>query len=119
MSVRARGASTAGTGTAGISSRGEDNDCFSYEIMSISATDAEAVDDYLTKYGYAINHIKSVTYGLNNRSRFHYIQTDGAIVKGNVPMYAKEMIKRIFDNGIRIWNKDYFLDYSNGNPLSS
>ena len=119
MSVRARGASTAGTGTAGISSRGEDNDCFSYEIMSISATDAEAVDDYFTKYGYAINHIKSVTYGLNNRSRFHYIQTDGAIVKGNVPMYAKEMIKRIFDNGIRIWNKDYFLDYSNGNPLST
>lgn len=119
MSVRAQGQSTAGTDSAGISSRAEDNDCFCYEIMSISYTDAEAVDSYFTKYGYAINHIKSLSRGLNGRSRFHYVQTDNAVVKGDIPMYAKEMIKRMFDNGIRIWNKDYFLDYSNGNPLST
>lgn len=111
--------STTGGTDAGVSARSFELDKFSVEFLSIDKEVAIDIDNYFTKYGYAVQCLKNVPFGLNGRSYFYYVQTDNLTVKGNIPQYAKANIKRLYDKGIRLWSASHFLDYSAGNSLST
>lgn len=69
------------------------------------------IDNYFDKFGYAINDFKSINY--NNRSNFDYIETSQVVVDGDVPEDDINVIKNIFNSGVRIWHDtSTFLNYS-------
>lgn len=59
------------------------------------------VDDYFTKYGYAINKLRTPEF--NNRPHYTYIKTRDAIVYGNNGYNANEKIADILNKGITFW----------------
>ena len=68
------------------------------------------LDDFLSCYGYAIN--KVVQPNLHTRAYWNFIQTQGAVISGNMPSSSKEAIARIFDGGITFWhNGDQIGNY--------
>lgn len=72
------------------------------------------IDNYFDKFGYAINDFKSVNY--NNRSNFDYIETSQVVIDGNVPEDDMNIIKNIFNSGVRIWhNTTNFLNFNVSN----
>lgn len=111
--------STTGGSDAGIGARSFGLDKFTIEFQSLDKEVGIDIDNYFTKYGYRVEQLKDVPFGLNGRSYFYYVQTDNLTIKGNVPAYAKAGIKRIYDKGIRLWSAEHFLDYSAGNLLTS
>ncbi len=111
--------STTGGSDAGIGARSFGLDKFTIEFQSVDKQVAIDIDNYFTKYGYRVEQLKDVPFGLNGRSRFYYVQTDNLTIKGNVPAYAKAGIKRLYDKGIRLWSAEHFLDYSAGNLLTT
>lgn len=79
--------------------------------MCIKPYFAKKIDDYFTKYGYAINEL-----GYPNpkaRPHFTFIKTVGCDVKASLPSQLVEQINSIHDNGITFWkNLDSIGDYS-------
>lgn len=76
--------------------------CFLHN--TIDAKRAELYDKYLTRYGYAVNTISSpITSG---REIFNFVKTKGAIITGNIPVYAKMLLESAFDQGITIWHQE-------------
>ena len=68
------------------------------------------LDDFLSCYGYAIN--KVVQPNLHSRAYWNFIQTQGAVISGDMPSSSKEAIARIFDGGITFWhNGDQIGNY--------
>lgn len=70
-----------------------------------------AVDDYFTRYGYAIGEIQDIE--LHNRSIWDYIKTnDASISVPNAPVEAETAIKDMFDSGLTIFHSSaYFKRY--------
>ena len=74
-------------------------------------------------YGYATNKVKQPN--LTGRSYWNFVQTDGAVIAGDMPSSSKEAIGRIFDGGITFWHNgdnvgNYAISTSNGsinNPI--
>lgn len=116
--VKRQGVSTHGYDATSMAQCGENSQVFTYEIMSLDNAAAKELDDYFTMFGYAINQCKSIELGLNGRTRFHYVKTKGCNAVGNAPMYAKNFINDRFDKGIRMWKKDYYLNYSEFNSIA-
>lgn len=76
--------------------------CFLHN--TIDAKRAELYDKYLTRYGYAVNTISApITAG---REIFNFVKTKGAIITGNIPVYAKTLLEAAFDQGITIWHQE-------------
>ena len=68
------------------------------------------LDDFLSCFGYAINKVE--TPNLHSRQYWNFIQTQGAVVTGNMPASSKDAIARIFDGGITFWhNGDQIGNY--------
>lgn len=85
--------------------------CFTLMFFRPSYEQFKQIDNYFDKFGYAINDFKSVNY--NNRSNYDYIKTTQIIVDGDVPEDDLNVIKSIFNNGVRIWHDPTtFLNYS-------
>ena len=83
---------------------------------SLKAQDAEKVDNFFTKYGYATNCFKSID--ITARPRFYYVKTDDFNVSaGSIPTTALQEIANIFQAGIRFWHGDYLGDYSVSNAV--
>ena len=77
---------------------------YPYEYIKI-------IDNYFSKFGYAINDYKDISY--NNRSNYDYIETTNITIEGDVPEEDMNNIKTIFNNGVRIWhNPTNFLNYN-------
>lgn len=69
------------------------------------------IDNYFDKFGYAINDFKAVNY--HNRPNYDYIETSQVIIEGDVPEDDMNVIKNIFNSGVRIWHDtSTFLNYS-------
>lgn len=64
--------------------------------------EAKRIDDFFTCYGYAINRVKIPT--ITGRRYWNFIQTENAVIGGNMPSSSKEAIGRIFDSGITFWH---------------
>lgn len=76
--------------------------CFLHN--TIDSLRAELYDKYLTRYGYAVNTISApITAG---REIFNFVKTKGAIITGNIPVYAKTLLEAAFDQGITIWHQE-------------
>lgn len=75
---------------------------FHFGRVSVQAEYAKMIDDYFTRYGYAI---KKLQYpNLNARPEFTYIKTIGCTINGSVPSDDEIAICSIMDNGITFWN---------------
>ena len=91
-----------------------DKFCFTICYYRLSYEQFKQIDNYFDKFGYAINDFKNVNY--NNRSNFDYIETSQVLIDGDVPEDDLNVIKSIFNNGVRIWhNPDTFLNFSVAN----
>lgn len=87
---------------------------FSVMFQRVCYEQFKQIDNYFDKFGYAINDFKQVNY--NNRSNFDYIETSQVLIDGDVPEDDLNVIKSIFNNGVRIWHKpDTFLNFSVAN----
>lgn len=71
----------------------------------ICAEDAQRFDEYLSRYGYAVNCIDSVHY-TNPRFNQHYVQTSECIVTGGAPASVKDTIANAFNKGITFWKNN-------------
>lgn len=97
------------------------NESFDIAIMtkSITAPMAMCIDDYFTKFGYAINRIK--VPNRNVRPYWTYTKTVGCTIKGSVPCDDMKKICSIYDKGITFWNNGNNIgNYSLSNsPITS
>lgn len=85
--------------------------CFTVCYYRLSYEQFKQIDNYFDKFGYAINDFKSVNY--NNRSNFDYIETSQVVIEGDVPEDDMNVIKNVFNSGVRIWHDtSTFLNYS-------
>ena len=72
--------------------------------------EAKRIDDFFSCYGYAINKVKQPN--LTGRRFWNFIQTENAVISGDMPSTSKEAIGRIFDSGITFWhNGDQIGNY--------
>lgn len=76
---------------------------------------AQIIDGYFDMFGYAVHKLKVPE--LNTRPNWNYVKTINCIVRGAIPVEAREQIQACFNNGITLWhNPDTFGDYSQPNP---
>lgn len=83
---------------------------------NIKKEQAQVIDDYFTMYGYRVDRVKIPE--LNSRVSFNYVKTRGAIVTGNLPWNARDLIAGVLDRGITFWHGDYIGDYSRDNSIA-
>ena len=84
---------------------------------------AKQIDDYFTRFGYAIKRI--ATPERNVRPYFTYVKTIGCNAVGNAPVSAVTTINNCMNKGITFWNGtnssnigDYSVDNSPSSPSS-
>lgn len=92
-----------------------------YDYMTLRPENLKKIDNYFSRYGYAIN--KFEVPNRCTRKRFTYIQTAGCVVTGNISQTDKNAISGIYDNGLTFWNVsssggvDRFGDYTSANDI--
>ena len=85
--------------------------------------EVKRIDDFFSCYGYSIKKVKQPN--LTGRQYWNFVQTQGAVINGNMPASSKDAIARIFDSGITFWHNgdqigNYAQSVSNGsinNPI--
>lgn len=98
---------------------------FHFYSVHVKVEELPRLDDFFSCYGYAINKVKAPN--LTGRQYFNFVQTQNAIINGNMPSSSKEAIGRIFDGGITFWHDgdkvgNYMQSVSSGsinNPIVS
>jgi len=66
-------------------------------------------------YGYIVNRMFKGTVDLHTRSKFDFIKTDGAKIRGAVSAGAARQIAAIFDNGVTIYHGvDGYMEIGTG-----
>ena len=96
---------------------------FHFYSVHVKAEELPRLDDFFSCFGYAIHKVKAPN--LTGRQYFNFVQTEHAIINGNMPSSSKEAIGRIFDGGITFWHNgdqigNYMQSVSNGsinNPI--
>lgn len=84
---------------------------FSLYKRSVKKDFAKAIDDFFTMYGYRTNKVK--VPNVSSRPYFNYIQTNGINIVGAIPNDDMARLKRIYDEGITLWNPNATVgDYS-------
>lgn len=104
-SIGQRGISNGTTGD--IISISENNATPYFADISVTASEARYIDDYLDLYGYAINEIANISSYLNTRSNWNYIKVSECNIKLNAPNEDIEIIQSIFESGVTIWHSDF------------
>lgn len=86
-----------------------------YKFMTIRAEYAEIIDEYFSRYGYAVNCVSDVSF--TNRPVWDYLQTVEIDIDGTIPADDKKELCGIFNSGVTVWhNPATFGDYSQDNP---
>ena len=75
---------------------------FHFYSVHVKTEELPKLDDFFSCFGYAINKVK--TPNLTGRRYFNFVQTQHAVINGNMPSSSKEAIGRIFDGGITFWH---------------
>ena len=85
--------------------------CFTHGRMSVNRQQARIIDDFFTRYGYAMNKVDYPN--IHTRAGWTYVKTVGCTIGGGIPADSKSNIENIFDSGIRFWsNANQMGDYS-------
>lgn len=66
--------------------------------MSVTYEYARKIDDFFSRFGYAINKVEKPSR--YNRQKFTYIKTVECAISGDLPQNHKKEIEKIHDNGI-------------------
>lgn len=69
--------------------------------LSIRNENARIIDDYFSKYGYAIKSIQLPN--ISSRPQWNYIKTIDCDIGGNIPKDDKQAINNIFNKGTTFW----------------
>lgn len=82
---------------------------------SVTKEYARMIDDFFTRYGYAVKRNK--VPNRNGRPHWNYVKTIGCTITGSIPADDARKICRIYDSGITFWNNgdeigNYSLDNS-------
>ena len=91
--------------------------------VTLNATVAQQYDDYFTRFGYAVNRIKTPNFWIGTgRTRYNYCKTLEANIKSKsmsigVPMGALSDIVNIFNNGICLWETMSDVGVYSVNPV--
>lgn len=89
---------------------------FNFYNMSIKEEFLKIVDDFFTKFGYKINRVK--TPNLHSRNNWNYIKTIDINITGNVPLYAINELKQMFNDGCTLWhNANNIFNYNLENNI--
>ena len=73
--------------------------------------EVKRIDDFFSCYGYSIKKVKQPN--LTGRAYWNFVQTQGAVINGNMPSSSKDAIASIFDSGITLWhNGDQVGNYA-------
>lgn len=75
---------------------------FYFYHVHVRKDELTRLDDFFSCYGYAINKVKAPN--LTGRQYWNYVQTQNAVIAGDMPSSSKEAIGRIFDGGITFWH---------------
>lgn len=87
---------------------------FTYTRASVRADRAKQIDDFFTRFGYAVNELG--TPNLTARPCFTYVKTNAAFVCGGFDDATGGQISQILDNGITFWQPGTTIaDYSVNN----
>lgn len=88
---------------------------FKWYGKTITYNYAESIDNYFSLYGYRVDTVKIPNF--SGRKSWNFVQTIGAIVTGNAPLYAREGFRGLLNKGIRFWHGDYIGDYTRDNSI--
>jgi hypothetical protein len=91
---------------------------FYFYKMCMKKEYAKICDDYLSRFGYKINEVK--TPNILSRKEFNFIKVGGRdeLVSGNIPATDLEEINNIFRKGVTIFHDyDTFGNYTINNPI--
>lgn len=95
---------------------------YTMELITVTNENIQMIDSYFDMYGYKVNRLG--TPHLFTRPYFNYIKTSGCNLLSlneryngtksfNVPNFALNIIKNMFDNGSTLWHKlDYMYKYT-------
>lgn len=73
-----------------------------WSFKQYTTTKIKEIDEYFSRFGYAYNH-QQLPNVLGNR-RFNYVKTTQAIIRGDIPIDARnDMIEKL-NNGITFWH---------------
>ena len=87
---------------------------FKYTRASVQAAKAKQIDDFFTRFGYAVNELG--TPNLAARPAFTYVKTNAAFVCGGFDDATGAEISAILDNGVTFWQPGTTMaDYSVNN----
>lgn len=92
---------------------------FGYYQLSCKYEYAKICDEYLSRFGYRVNEVK--TPNLLSRTQFNFIKVGGndELISGNIPASDLEEINNIFRKGVTIFHDyDNFGNYTINNPIA-
>lgn len=92
-------------------------DFFGFKFSMFVAVNIIAIDRFFSMYGYYQNRITNMN--IVGNANFNYIKTKNARVAGNIPIYAKEKIINMLNNGITFWHNLNNFQYNfSGNHIT-
>lgn len=69
--------------------------------FSITADRARCIDDFFSRFGYAINRL--IRPNISARPQWNYVKTAGCTITGSIPADAARKICQIHDAGVTYW----------------
>lgn len=78
---------------------------------------AKSIDDYFSMFGYRVDEVKQPN--IFGRQSWNYVQTIGAIVTGNAPLQAKNLMRNLLNKGIRFWHNEDVGNFTLSNNIVS
>lgn len=90
---------------------------FEVKFYQIKEEDAQKIDEYFNLYGYATNRVKMPN--LKGRKYWNYIQTEDICITGSIPVESMNIIKGLFNRGIRLWHENQIGNFDLDNEIIS
>lgn len=82
--------------------------------VSLRRSFAEKIDDYFSRYGYAVHRVG--VPNINSRPAFNFLRCTDAQVDGNIPNEDLLEIKSIMEHGVTFWHTTDVGNYEVNNP---
>lgn len=89
---------------------------FTIYKMQVQPQFARVIDRFFDACGYAIHQFKQPN--LTGRKNWNFLHLSEPVIKGNLPISAKQTLVAIFSSGVRIWhNPATWCDYTQDNSI--
>lgn len=76
------------------------------ELYEILPNEKKVINDFMHQFGYSVNKIDKPENYFKTRVAFNYIKCTLTNIDGQISNTIKERLKRIFENGVRLWHQD-------------